>query len=1009
MSLDINLKKYFGLSINITIVLLFLIGMCSAMTFDNRVRKITNKVVIIDDNLGFGGDLVKVELIDNTDRCLTKCYSTWNVTIYKGEDDFLDLMDFEGIDGKNKEINYKFEISRGYEERARDVYEDVCVGKGNSTICSKKKTRTETYEEEIWEDFNPKKKLEEGNYKIRLIGNKESYQSVDWKPTFYGKKINEWSWWIGVAPTAYYEFESNLEDTTNNGYDLTAGTGNSYAGSGKLGSNSRTLAGTTADFITGESNFTFGTNNFTIAFWMNTSSLGTNDAIISSAQDASAQDYSYTLRESSGNLIFRNDGGGSSDICDFGSTSAYENGRWQRVVIVREGTGAGEIKCYVNGTLIDTGQYNGDNLDDNLYLGNGTYSGYTGQVDELLIYNNFTWTSADVTTDWNSGSGLSAGSPDSLAIVNVINLDSPENTTRIVSSTMNFSASLSTLYANITNYTFSLYYSNSTLSNQNITIVTGLSNSTNITLSGLDVNQSYVWNVYMCADNSTSTKCDSASSNYTLNLLAMNQTWVSFENETLEGTTNQYYSNISTASTISLSSVTMYYNNSGYSSDIDNVGNNTYAVSNSVASPSVSAAINISFYWNMTFSNGLIVKSDDFKSQVNPLSVDNCSLYSNQIINFSLVDEEFQGSLENGTIETAVSLYNSGRSNLILNLSGSYSSNPLYVCLSENFTNSTQYYLDVVVRYEAPESAIEYYNIYNSSLNINTSNRNITLYDLNSSDSTDFQLTFTGSDYLPVEDALVYLDRQYISENVFKTVELPKTDNNGQTVLHMVRNDVIYNIRVIKEGEVLGSFENIVAYCDDYTIGDCKISLDAISNTTAIFDYQNSLGVSFSKPTYDNSTDVLSVQFSSYDGSTKTVLMNVTRVDEFGNRTICQDSLTSSSGTLSCSVNPNIEDTDLRVNVYVDGNQVSYSSVKIDPSNYGYAGLLVFFIMTLFFILMFSESKTLLLLGLGINFIGGLLFGLLSGTIIGVGASGIWLIIVLLVGIWKLNKEKVQE
>ena len=76
-----------------------------------------------------------------------------------------------------------------------------------------------------------------------------------------------------------------------------------------------------------------------------------------------------------------------------------------------------------------------------------------------------------------------------------------------------------------------------------------------------------------------------------------------------------------------------------------------------------------------------------------------------------------------------------------------------------------------------------------------TAAQNITLFDLNLSDSTEFQLTFTGDDYLPLEDALIFIDRQYIAENTFKTVELPLTDSNGQTILHLVRNEVIYNIR----------------------------------------------------------------------------------------------------------------------------------------------------------------------------------------------------------------------
>ena len=74
------------------------------------------------------------------------------------------------------------------------------------------------------------------------------------------------------------------------------------------------------------------------------------------------------------------------------------------------------------------------------------------------------------------------------------------------------------------------------------------------------------------------------------------------------------------------------------------------------------------------------------------------------------------------------------------------------------------YSVDAIIRYVAEGYSNEYYNIVNYSIDNETEVQNITLYDLNSTDATQFQLTFTGDDYLPVENALVFVGRQYISE-----------------------------------------------------------------------------------------------------------------------------------------------------------------------------------------------------------------------------------------------------
>ena len=137
----------------------------SAMTWDNIKDVKGNKVTIID-NLGLGGKLVEVDLLDNTDYCLSECYAIWNVTIYKDDDNFLDEIEFLNVLKNGQTLDYKFEYS------------------------FKNK----------WETFDVKRKVPAGNYLIKLTGYKKMYDDIDWQPTFYGKKITEWAWWHTSAP-----------------------------------------------------------------------------------------------------------------------------------------------------------------------------------------------------------------------------------------------------------------------------------------------------------------------------------------------------------------------------------------------------------------------------------------------------------------------------------------------------------------------------------------------------------------------------------------------------------------------------------------------------------------------------------------------------------------------------------------------------------------------------------------------------------------------------------------
>ncbi len=560
-------------------------------------------------------------------------------------------------------------------------------------------------------------------------------------------------------------------------------------------------------------------------------------------------------------------------------------------------------------------------------------------------------------------------------------------------------------------------------------IDSNLSLNWNVTDNALSV-CSYDWNgtntTVTCADNQTNINItDGSNKNLTFyvndtagNLNSSFVTWdykvfvnsQTFSETTLEGSTETFSANITKLSSLQISTADLIYNdvfNSGTFTAGDNLN-----ISESLVIPNVDSATNLSFFWSITLSDSSVVNTTSINQTVNPITLDDCSVNTNLFYNYTLVDEEFQTNVSNGSvIELDIDILDFGRTTNILNFSKSYETNPAQVCLNTDILGSTNYSIDSIVRYTATDYANEFYNIRNFTLTNLSIPQNIFLFDLNSTASTDFRMTFKGDDFLVIEGALIFIQRQYISENnTFKTVELPITDSNGQTVAHLVEKDVLYNILVTNgtNGEVLATFNNIIAFCEDATIGDCQINLNALATTTEIFIYNQELKIGITTPEFNQTSRLLSVDFFTFDGSTKTVQLISNKSDILGNTTACDNSLTSSSGTLSCTIPASIGNSSITIFFYVDDVLVFQDFLSLDDLTFGDEGIFILFLIILMLVVMFSDSKSLMLLSIVVGFVSGIGLSLMTGRIIGVSSSIIWLIVVISIALWKLNKGKLN-
>jgi hypothetical protein len=488
----------------------------------------------------------------------------------------------------------------------------------------------------------------------------------------------------------------------------------------------------------------------------------------------------------------------------------------------------------------------------------------------------------------------------------------------------------------------------------------------------------------------------------------------SFSPTVIEGSTTDISANVTLQDGLRVSSVVLNYNGTEFSGSSTEYATNTYILSISKEVPKVDANTSVTFFWNVTLEDGSTQETGSNNQTILNLSIDNCSTYSNTIFNFTMVDEATQevlnGASENTSLKIDLTLSSEDGLTEILKFSRGYSEiNPAAVCINNEMGNSTLK-LDAVVEYTAGGKFVEFYNLQDFKFNETTASNNITLYNLKESEGLEFRITYKGQDFIPVTDLILQIQRKYIDEGEFKTVEIPMSGDNSYAIAHLVPNDVIYNLIFIKNGSVLDTFTEVVADCQNPTIVECEMNLNALITGSDLFEITEDDDF-FSSLTFDKTTREVSSTYGILSGASGTTSLNVTLIDNFGNNTACSDSLVAAGGTLSCEVPSSFGDAVVYATVILnDGiKREGYISLKDTPKDQ-YAGVLIFSsIILLLFIFGIGVSDSPALTGTFFILGALLLVGLnvfYSTSWIGAGATILWFIVAVILVIVKGGSKR---
>ena len=386
---------------------------------------------------------------------------------------------------------------------------------------------------------------------------------------------------------------------------------------------------------------------------------------------------------------------------------------------------------------------------------------------------------------------------------------------------------------------------------------------------------------------------------------------------------------------------TLWHNYTAYSPTTIQVGANQSNFSVTITIPDeigTTTGANATWFWEYDLTGLTKANTSLVNQTVYSLGIDNCSTYAVEIVNLSLMDEEtnvvINSSLINSTIEVDITLTSGAilesYSTTFTNMSGAR------ICIPSGLLddNATEYLMDIVVRYVSYNYVEEFYYIDDEPISNTTVPEYIYLRNLLVADSQSFVVSFSGDEGLLVEDAIIYLLRKYIGDGIFRVVEAGKTDDDGETVLHFVEEDVIYMFNVTKNGAVLWTSPDYRVYC---AVAPCELELSSDGEVPDFPSDWDQLPTGSYSVSSNQSTRIITLSFN----LNETAEMNLTVYEYSQNATIMStpidsEVLTASSGSIDVYVpfaygNATFYSVIYKDDVFVGSH---WSKLKESPSDY---------------------------------------------------------------------------
>ena len=226
----------------------------------------------------------------------------------------------------------------------------------------------------------------------------------------------------------------------------------------------------------------------------------------------------------------------------------------------------------------------------------------------------------------------------------------------------------------------------------------------------------------------------------------------------------------------------------------------------------------------------------------------------------------------------------------------------LQLCLSP--TTETLF-LDGTIEYdEASGTNYTTRNYFFQTDEINNVSQDIRLGLLLSEDSTSFILKVQDRDILPVSDVLIFTQRFYPGEGIFKTVQVSQTADNGATVGFFETETVEYRFILKQNGTTVltTNKQKIVGESVPFTL-NFTIGLDE----GAAWEPYEEIDDLDSDVFFNKTSNIASFTYLDTSGDFELARLIVEKVNASGlqNTVICSETSVQSSATITCNLTGN--------------------------------------------------------------------------------------------------------
>ncbi len=219
-------------------------------------------------------------------------------------------------------------------------------------------------------------------------------------------------------------------------------------------------------------------------------------------------------------------------------------------------------------------------------------------------------------------------------------------------------------------------------------------------------------------------------------------------------------------------------------------------------------SINKTIYWEITVYDGtnsysFNTENQSFQQNIKRIHLEECNAtYTTATLNFTAYYETnltrinpfyitgtFDNWLGSGSIYRTTSFNEASTADLKL-------------CITP--TNKTQY-SNAHIEYKFEDANVTFIprNYFFQNKSLTNVSEEINLFLLEAEDSTSFIIKVQDQKLSPVTEALVYIQKYYPSDGKYKTVQIAKTDSNGETLGFYETETTDYKHIIIKNGVTL--------------------------------------------------------------------------------------------------------------------------------------------------------------------------------------------------------------